>query len=116
MNTKLPDADANNGVKDDAKDILIGSAKVTMNGQGARLIALKADKDELKKVSYGANIKVECKGAQVTVLSARGREVTTVVVFEHEFGDGDYYKITTSNNASDSKYINGSYFVRKNSK
>lgn len=50
----------------------------------------------------------------MTVLSARGREVTTVVVFEHEFGDGNYYKITTSNNESGSKYINGSYFVRKN--
>ena len=182
LNIKLPDADANNDVKDDAKDILIGSAKVTMNGQGARLIALKADKDELKKLPDASDIKVECKGAQVTVLSARGREVTnlgqsltglkkspenntvylilltssaapetssefevkvkmarkkvdfsgtyhgimnsvktgkdyevtTEVVFEHEFGDGDYYKITTSNNASDSKYINGSYFVRKN--
>ena len=39
-------------------------------------------------------------------------DVTTVVTFEKDFGDGSYYKIVCSNNETGSTYINGSYFVR----
>ncbi len=38
--------------------------------------------------------------------------VTTVVTFEKDFGDGSYYKIVCSNDETGSTYINGSYFVR----
>jgi hypothetical protein len=39
-------------------------------------------------------------------------EVTTVVTYEKDFGDGSYYKIVCSNDETGSTYINGSYFVR----
>ena len=39
-------------------------------------------------------------------------EVTTVVTYEKDFGDGAYYKIVCTNDETGSKYINNSYFVR----
>lgn len=39
-------------------------------------------------------------------------EVTTVVTYEKDFGDGAYYKIVCTNDETGSKYINNSYFIR----
>jgi len=162
------------------EEIVLGSSTVKMNGQGCRLVAITVDADDLKKLPDGANPKVECQGASVTVISAEGRnvqncgsslsglkdsadsqivylvvvtsqagagvsgsfdvkiilpeekidfsgvytgvlhvtetgadiDVTTVVTFERDFGDGAYYKIVCSNDATGSTYINNSYFVR----
>lgn len=180
LKLNIPTADEIEKVTED--ELLIGSTKVTMNGQGSRLIAITVDNDTLKNLPDGADVKIECKGASVTVLSAKGKEVkklgksltglkksiddkqvylavvtsssekeasaefevkvklslkkidfsgtykgimnvtktgkdyevTTVVTYEKEFGDGDYYKIVCTNNETGSKYINNSYFVRKN--
>ena len=38
--------------------------------------------------------------------------VTNIVTYEKDFGDGSYYKIVCSNDETGSTYINGSYFVR----
>jgi hypothetical protein len=162
------------------EEIVLGSATVTINGQGCRLVAITFDADDLKKLPDGVNPKVECQGASVTVISAEGRnvkncgsslsglkgsadskavylvvvtsqagagvsesfdvkitlreektdfsgtytgvlhvtetgadiDVTTVVTYERDFGDGAYYKIVCSNDETGSTYINNSYFVR----
>ena len=41
-------------------------------------------------------------------------KITTVVTYEKDFGDGAYYNILCTNDDTQSKYINGSYFVRAN--
>jgi len=162
------------------EETTLGSATVTMNGQGCRLVAIAVDADELKELPDGIDPKVECQGASVTVISAIGRnarncassltglkdsadsqavylvvvtsqsaagvssslevkvkmanekkdfsgtytgvlhvtetgadiDVTTVVSYEKDFGDGSYYKIVCSNDETGSTYINNSYFVR----
>lgn len=43
-------------------------------------------------------------------------DVTTVVTYEKDFGDGAYYKIVCSNDETGSTYINNSYFVRNTGK
>ena len=179
LKLSIPDADEQ-VQKGSDEEIPLGSATVTMNGQGSRLIAIIVDKDELKKLPDAVDPKVECKGASVTVISAIGSkasnqgssltglkdsanskavylvvvtskaaagtsssfevkvklpvkkidysgtytgilnvtetgkdiEVTTVVTYEKDFGDGSYYKIVCSNDETGSTYINGSYFVR----
>jgi len=177
---KLKIPDANLVQKAGGEETTLGSATVTMNGQGCRLVAITVDADELKKLPDGVDPKVECQGASVTVISAIGRnarscgssltglkdstdsqavylvvvtsqagagvsgsfdvqlkladekidysgtytgvlhvtetgadiDVTTVVTFEKDFGDGAYYKIVCSNDETGSTYINNSYFVR----
>jgi hypothetical protein len=60
--------------------------------------------------------KVDCSGTFTGVLhvaeTGKDIDVTTVVTFEKDFGDGSNYKIVCSNNETESTYINGSYFVR----
>lgn len=60
--------------------------------------------------------KVDYSGTYTGVLyvAETGKEidVTTVVTFEKDFGDGSYYKIVCSNDETGSTYINNSYFVR----
>ncbi len=178
---KLSIPDANDLVqKAGGEETTLGSASVTMNGQGCRLIAITVDADELKELPDGVDPKVECQGASVTVISAIGPnarscgsslsglkdsadsqavylvvvtsqagagasgslevrikladekvdysgtytgvlhvtetgadiDVTTVVTYEKDFGDGAYYKIVCSNDETESTYINNSYFVR----
>ena len=60
--------------------------------------------------------KVDYSGIYTGVMyvTETGKEidVTTVVTFEKDFGDGSYYKIVCSNDETGSTYINNSYFVR----
>lgn len=173
----IPDEDESQTA---GEDIILGSASVSMNGQGCRLVAITVDDVELDKLPDGAEVSVECKGASVTVISAAGRntsslgdaltglkdsadskavflvavtsqsaagvsgsfevrvkmavekidysgtytgvlnvtetgadiDVTTVVTYEKDFGDGAYYRIVCSNDETGSTYINNSYFVR----
>lgn len=180
LTLKIPEADEIDKAKDN--DLVLGSAKVTMNGQGARFVAITVDKDELKKLPEGADVTIGAKGAELTLLSARGKEVnnlgksltglkksldenkvyvalitspaapetvsdfevkvklakkkvdfsgtylgimnvtqtdkdydvTTVVTYEKDFGDGAYYKIVATNDDTGNTYIKGSYFVRQN--
>jgi len=60
--------------------------------------------------------KVDYSGTYTGVMNVtetgKDIDVTTVVTFEKDFGDGSYYKIVCSNNETQSTYINGSYFVR----
>ena len=60
--------------------------------------------------------KVDYSGTYTGVLyvAETGKEidVTTMVTFEKDFGDGSYYKIVCSNDETGSTYINNSYFVR----
>ena len=179
MKLSIPDTDEQSEAASGGK-LVLGSASVTMNGQGCRLVAITADAEELKKLPDGINPSVECKGASVTVVSAIGSksksygssltglkdsadskavylvvvtskepagtsgsfevkvkmelekidysgtykgvlnvtetgadiDVTTVVTYEKDFGDGAYYKIVCSNDETESTYINNSYFVR----
>lgn len=179
LSIRIPDEDKQEQKKS-GEDIVLGSASVTMGGQGCRLVAITVEADELKKLPDGVDPKVECKGASVTVISAIGRnvkncgtsltgfkdsidnkkvylvvvtskaasgvsdslkvnvkmvsekidysgtykgvlnvtetgkdiDVTTVVTYEKDFGDGAYYKIVCSNDETGSTYINNSYFVR----
>lgn len=43
-------------------------------------------------------------------------DVTTIVTYEKDFGDGAYYNIVCTNDETGSKYISGSYFVRNTGK
>ena len=60
--------------------------------------------------------KVDYSGTYTGVLyvAETGKEidVTTVVTFEKDFGDGSLHKIVCSNDETGSTYINNSYFVR----
>ncbi len=60
--------------------------------------------------------KVDYSGTYTGIMNVTetGKEinVTTVVTYEKDFGDGSYYKIVCSNDETGSTYINGSYFVR----
>ncbi|HBN84320.1 MAG TPA: hypothetical protein DDZ89_10785 [Clostridiales bacterium] len=56
--------------------------------------------------TYTGVLQVKESGADI--------DVTTVVLYEKDFGDGAYYNIVCSKDDGDSKYINGSYFVRSN--
>ena len=60
--------------------------------------------------------KVDYSGKYTDVMNVTetGKEinVTTVVTYEKDYGDGSYYKIVCSNDETGSTYINGSYFVR----
>ncbi|MDD4297996.1 MAG: hypothetical protein PHC69_13740, partial [Ruminiclostridium sp.] len=64
--------------------------------------------------------KVDYAGTYIGVLNVTetGAEinVTTVVTYEKDFGDGAYYKIVCSNDDTGSTYINNSYFVRSTGK
>ncbi len=67
------------------------------------------------KVSLAVE-KIDYSGTYTGVLNVAETgadiDVTTVVTYEKDFGDGAYYKIVCTKDDSDSKYINGSYFVR----
>jgi len=60
--------------------------------------------------------KIDYSGTYTGILNVtetgKDIEVTTVVTYEKDFGDGSYYKIVCSNDETGSTYINGSYFVR----
>lgn len=179
MKLSIPDTDEQSEAASGGK-LVLGSASVTMNGQGCRLVAITVDAEELKKLPDGIDPSVECKGASVTVVSAIGSktkihgssltglkdsadskavylvvvtskeptgtsgsfevkvkmelekidysgtykgvlnvtetgadiDITTVVTYEKDFGDGAYYRIVCSNDETGSTYINNSYFVR----
>ncbi len=179
MKLSIPDTDKQAEAASGEK-LVLGSASVTMNGQGSRLVAITIDKDKLKNLPDKIDPSVECKGASVNVISAVGSkskncgssltglkdsadsktiylvvvtskepagvsksfevkvklevkkidfsgtykgilnvtesgadiDVTTVVTYEKDFGDGAYYKIVCSNDETGSTYINNSYFVR----
>ncbi len=65
-------------------------------------------KTEVEKVNYSGTftgvLNVTETGADI--------DVTTVVTYEKDFGDGAYYKIVCTNDKTGSTYINNSYFVR----
>lgn len=183
LKLSIPDADEQ-AENPGGEAMVLGSASVTMSGQGCRLVAITVDAQELENLPDGAEPSVECKGASVTVISAAGRNskncgnsltgfkdsadsntvylvavtsqdaagvsgsfdvkvkltaqkidysgtytgvlnvtetgadinVTTVVTYEKDFGDGAYYKIICSNDETGSTYINNSYFVRSTGK
>ncbi|MBP7343295.1 MAG: hypothetical protein KA982_00995 [Clostridia bacterium] len=169
-------------LKSESEDVILGTAELSMSGQGCRMIAITVENNDLKNLPDGIDPEVECKGAQITVLSAIGRnikkcgtvlkglkdsaddnmvylivltsesvssnemnfeikiklpvkktdfsgtyegilnvletnadiKITAVVTYEKDFGDGAYYNILCTNDDTQSKYINGSYFVRAN--
>lgn len=65
-------------------------------------------KTQAEKVDYSGTF----TGVLHVAETGKDIDVTTVVTFEKDFGDGSYYKIVCSNNETGSTYINGSYFVR----
>jgi hypothetical protein len=65
-------------------------------------------KTQAEKVDYSGTF----TGILHVAETGKDIDVTTVVTFEKDFGDGSYYKIVCSNNETESTYINGSYFVR----
>ncbi len=73
-------------------------------------------KTEMEVILNTKTNKVDYSGTFTGVLhvaeTGKDIDVTTVVTFEKDFGDGSYYKIVCSNNETGSTYINGSYFVR----
>ena len=73
-------------------------------------------KTEMEVILNTKTNKVDYSGTYTGVMNVtetgKDIDVTTVVTFEKDFGDGSYYKIVCSNNETQSTYINGSYFVR----
>ena len=73
-------------------------------------------KTEMEVILNTKTNKVDYSGTYTGVMNVtetgKDIDVTTVVTFEKDFGDGSYYKIVCSNNETGSTYINGSYFVR----
>ena len=65
-------------------------------------------KTQAEKVDYSGNF----TGVLNVTETGKDIDVTTIVTFEKDFGDGSYYKIVCSNDETGSTYINGSYFVR----
>lgn len=65
-------------------------------------------KTQAEKVDYSGTF----TGVLHVAETGKDIDVTTVVTYEKDFGDGSYYKIVCSNNETQSTYINGSYFVR----
>jgi len=65
-------------------------------------------KTQADKVDYSGTF----TGVLHVVETGKDIDVTTVVTYEKDFGDGSYYKIVCSNNETGSAYINGSYFVQ----
>jgi len=57
LKLSIPDANKQ-AQKGNGEEILLGSATITMNGQGSRLIAIIMDTDELKKLPDAVNPKV----------------------------------------------------------
>ncbi len=60
--------------------------------------------------------KIDYSGTYTGVLNVKETgadiDVTTVVTYEKDFGDGAYYNIVCTNDETGSTYINNSYFVR----
>ncbi len=73
-------------------------------------------KTEMEVILNTKTNKVDYSGTYTGVMNVtetgKDIDVTTVVTFEKDFGEGSYYKIVCSNNETQSTYINGSYFVR----
>ena len=73
-------------------------------------------KTEMEVILNTKTNKVDYSGTYTGVMNVtetgKDIDVTTVVTFEKDFGDGSYYKIVCSNDETGSTYINGSYFVR----
>ena len=73
-------------------------------------------KTEMEVILNTKTNKVDYSGTYAGVMNVtetgKDIDVTTVVTFEKDFGDGSYYKIVCSNDETGSTYINGSYFVR----
>ena len=73
-------------------------------------------KTEMEVILNTKTNKVDYSGTYTGVMNVtetgKDIDVTTVVTFEKDFGDGSYYKIVCSNNETGSTYINNSYFVR----
>lgn len=65
-------------------------------------------KTQAEKVDYSGIF----TGVLHVVETDKDIDVTTVVTFEKDFGDGSFYKIVCTNNETGSTYINNSYFVR----
>ncbi|HOE57437.1 MAG TPA: hypothetical protein PLI20_07595, partial [Bacillota bacterium] len=69
-------------------------------------------KTEVEKINYSGTytgvLSVTETGADI--------DVTTIITYEKDFGDGAYYNIVCTNDETESKYINGSYFVRDTGK
>ncbi|MBC7086872.1 MAG: hypothetical protein H5T96_00115 [Tissierellales bacterium] len=65
-------------------------------------------KTQDEKVDYSGTF----TGILHAVETGKDIDVTTVVTFEKDFGDGSFYKIVCTNNETGSTYINNSYFVR----
>ncbi|NMR96259.1 hypothetical protein HKB01_03080, partial [Vibrio parahaemolyticus] len=65
-------------------------------------------KTQEEKVDYSGTF----TGVLHAVETGKDIDVTTVVTFEKDFGDGSFYKIVCTNNETGSTYINNSYFVR----
>ncbi len=65
-------------------------------------------KTQAEKVDYSGTF----TGVLYSTETGKEINVTTVVTYEKDFGDGSYYRIVCSNDETGSTYINGSYFVR----
>lgn len=97
------------GLKDSADSQAVYLVVVTSQAEAGASDSLEV------KVTL-ANEKVDYSGTYTGVLhvteTGADIDVTTVVTYEKDFGDGAYYKIVCSNDETASTYINNSYFVR----
>ena len=100
--SKLKDSIDNNKVY-----LVVVTSKSAANVHGDFDIKIKMSN---KKVDFSGTY----KGVLNVIETDADIDVTTIVTFEKEFGDGSYYNIVCSNDETQSKYINGSYFVRAN--
>ena len=85
--------------------------KVALSAKLKPFIETKMDvilNTKTKKVDYSGTY----TGVMNVTETSKEINVTTLVTYEKDFGDGSYYKIVCSNDETESTYINGSYFVR----
>lgn len=97
------------GLKDSVDNKNVYLVVVTSNAAAGTSDTLKVNvKMASEKIDYSGTY----KGVLNVTETGKDIDVTTVVTYEKDFGDGAYYKIVCSNNETESTYINNSYFVR----
>lgn len=97
------------GLKDSVDNKNVYLVVVTSNAAAGTSGAHKVNvKMASEKIDYSGTY----KGVLNVTETGKDIDVTTVVTYEKDFGDGAYYKIVCSNNETESTYINNSYFVR----
>ena len=97
------------GLKDSTNSnavyLVVVTSKAASGTSGSFEVKVKLP---VKKIDYSGTY----TGILNVTETGKDIEVTTVVTYEKDFGDGSYYKIVCSNDETGSTYINNSYFVR----